>query len=407
MSKKRDRREKTVPYTAAEIFGAWKDHLSQSFVPGTTKKLFRLLFPHEGSRRRYNIKETRLASLLEEVLGIRGLTQWDAVTRDGIRRSGCLGEEVRLAMIRRRVGCPGELMCSRLQRNGISAITISEVDALLDQLAARSSWSQLSQIPSDCPSQMAILQRLYRDSRLSPDALSVLTQIILRDLRPLLYPLPPRYAGNPELLIHETIASAPELLSAERAMFCWDPTMAKLYLEGKGNLDWCATAAEEIGMSEQRLVISPGPILGVNVKVRILRDADADARDPESPRGRLFDRQCSQRFLQRHRAPDANSMGRDEVRRVSVRPVVTSPTYSIACRFTLHSLPGRRSRSSASRRGIPRMRDGTPTRKTTVNTLLTPESFLQLLAYLFLRTCLVEFTCTTVSRHGSRAFIQG
>lgn len=146
-------------------------------------------------------------------------------------------------------------------------MTIGEVDALLDQLAAGSSWSQLSQIPSDRPTQMTILQRLFRDSGMSPYALSVLTQIILRDLRPLLFPLPLRYVGRPELLIRETISSAPNLLTVESAMFRWDTTMAKLYREGKGNIDWCATKAEEIRMSEQRMEVAPGPILGINVKV--------------------------------------------------------------------------------------------------------------------------------------------
>ncbi|EJT49134.1 hypothetical protein A1Q1_01783 [Trichosporon asahii var. asahii CBS 2479] len=245
MSKRRDQKEKIISYTPEEIFGAWISKQAQPLVPGTTKKLFRLLFPHEGARRRYDIKETRLASLLEQTLGIKGLTRWDAVSLNGVRKTGCLGEEP----------------------NGNSTMTIGEVDALLDQLAAGSSWSQLSQIPSDRPTQMTILQRLFRDSGMSPYALSVLTQIILRDLRPLLFPLPLRYVGRPELLIRETISSAPNLLTVESAMFRWDTTMAKLYREGKGNIDWCATKAEEIRMSEQRMEVAPGPILGINVKV--------------------------------------------------------------------------------------------------------------------------------------------
>lgn len=104
MSKRRDQKEKIISYTPEEIFGAWISKQAQPLVPGTTKKLFRLLFPHEGARRRYDIKETRLASLLEQTLGIKGLTRWDAVSLNGVRKTGCLGEEVRIAMFKRRVG---------------------------------------------------------------------------------------------------------------------------------------------------------------------------------------------------------------------------------------------------------------------------------------------------------------
>lgn len=158
--------------------------------------------------------------------------------------------------------------CSPLQPNETSVMTISEVDALLDQLAAWSSWSQLSQIPIDRQSPSNILRRLYRDSRMSPLALAVLTQVILRDLRPLLCPLPKLAAGHPEHLIYEPITNAPEQLTLEMAMLSWDPFMAKLYWEGKGDIDWCATAAEAIQANSQTDV-TPGPMLGINVKVAI------------------------------------------------------------------------------------------------------------------------------------------
>lgn len=72
-------------------------------MPGTAKKLFRLLFPHEGARRRYDIRETRLAVALEQVMGITGLTKWDAVSVNGGGGTGCLGEEVRRAAAKRKV----------------------------------------------------------------------------------------------------------------------------------------------------------------------------------------------------------------------------------------------------------------------------------------------------------------
>lgn len=103
VSKERDWRERLVQYPAKDIFEAWVRNLPKPFVPGTSKKLFRLLFPHEGSRRRYDIREIRLAAMLEEVTGITGLTRWDAVSFHGGGGTGCLGEEVKRAMLKRRV----------------------------------------------------------------------------------------------------------------------------------------------------------------------------------------------------------------------------------------------------------------------------------------------------------------
>lgn len=82
-----------------EIFASWLNHLPRPFAPHTGKHLFRLLFPHEGNRRRYGMKETRLAAELETILGIRNLRHWDSVAWDrGRGGTGCLGDEVEFAM---------------------------------------------------------------------------------------------------------------------------------------------------------------------------------------------------------------------------------------------------------------------------------------------------------------------
>lgn len=73
------------------------NHLPRPFLIGTGKHLFRLLFPHEGSRRRYGLKETRLALELEKILCVNGLTKWDAAGW-GEAGTGCLGKEVQRLM---------------------------------------------------------------------------------------------------------------------------------------------------------------------------------------------------------------------------------------------------------------------------------------------------------------------
>jgi DNA ligase-4 len=143
-------------------------------------------------------------------------------------------------------------------------MTIAEVDSLLDQLASLSAFSQLSQPGPSTLSVTTILARLYRDSNLSPHALAVLSQIILRDLRPLLSPLPKLRVRNPTSLLRVKSTAGPEQLSLYDAMRCWNVRMLEMYKDGKGSLDYCADLVE--GKGDVRK-IPPGPIFGVDVPV--------------------------------------------------------------------------------------------------------------------------------------------
>jgi DNA ligase-4 len=87
------------------VFQSWLNHhkpigLGGGFGNGTGKYLFRLLFPHEGSRRRYGLKETKLAVELENILGLSGLRKWDSVSWEmgDEGGTGCLGKEVEVAL---------------------------------------------------------------------------------------------------------------------------------------------------------------------------------------------------------------------------------------------------------------------------------------------------------------------
>lgn len=218
------------------IFASWLAHLPRPVPAGTGKHIFRLLFPHEGSRRRYGLKETLLARELERILGLKGLlTRWDAVNWIGRHEggTGCLGKEVELALSRRE------------SSETPSTISLHDIDSLLDELAASSPFSQLSQqpVPRSTPE---ILTDVYRDAGLSPFALAVLTQIILRDLRPLLSPLPEVKHRNPTALLGIKTTAAPPQLELHDAMRRWDPRMLELYRSGVGSLDRCADMVEEM-----------------------------------------------------------------------------------------------------------------------------------------------------------------
>lgn len=150
-----------------------------------------------------------------------------------------------------------------------SSLTITELDHLLDQLATLSPFSQLSQPGPSHLTQSSLLTRLFRDSDLSPYALAVLTQVILRDLRPLLNPLPRLPTRNPTAMLRLKSNTGPAQLELAQAMKCWGHRMAKLYFDGKGDLDWCADAVEDMKTKTGIRRISAGPQVGVNVQVRL------------------------------------------------------------------------------------------------------------------------------------------
>jgi hypothetical protein len=148
---------------------------------------------------------------------------------------------------------------------------------MLDQLASFSPFSQLSQSGPSSMTQSSLLTRLFRDSGLSPYALAVLTQIILRDLRPLLNPLPRLNTRNPTAMLRLKSNAGPAQLELCQAMRSWDPRMGKLYSMGKGDLDWCADTIADMRDGEAA-GIGHGPIVGVNVQVRLGGRQDVDIR---------------------------------------------------------------------------------------------------------------------------------
>jgi DNA ligase-4 len=93
------------PLPPTRIFASWIKSLPSPLPPKTTARVFRLLFPHEGNRRRYGLRETKLAAELEPLLAIEGLMHWDAVSSDGAGGLGCLGDVVAHAVLERVSRC--------------------------------------------------------------------------------------------------------------------------------------------------------------------------------------------------------------------------------------------------------------------------------------------------------------
>ena len=123
--------------------------------------------------------------------------------------------------------------------NRHATLGILQVDRLLTQLASLSSFSHSSiqQNPDLPSSRTEILKILY--SSLSPAEASFLTQIILKDLRPVLYPS--REAHYTAALRHQKSNSV-VCLDAVDALKVWDPTLNALSR-------WHAVSSFEVALS--------------------------------------------------------------------------------------------------------------------------------------------------------------
>lgn len=136
-----------------------------------------------------------------------------------------------------------------LIQNAIGPKSLQEIDALLDELASTSLFSDKSfhdgnaSTSNNKRSKSSILRSLY-DSLPATDA-AYLTQIILKDLRPLLY-APPSAVTSHVLLTYDTRSK--QALRREQFMKAWDPSgsMIKIY-KVRAKLDEAAVGFEAGG----------------------------------------------------------------------------------------------------------------------------------------------------------------
>ncbi|KAG5641976.1 hypothetical protein DXG03_003829 [Asterophora parasitica] len=161
------------------------------------------------------MQEARLSQNIAHCLGIpkAALEEWMSENA-----SGCLGEELRIVQDRTNT-MPG---------GHISPLSIAQIDHLIDELAAHSSFSEDS-IRNKYPTttrraRRVIIGDLFRS--LSPMDAGFLTQIILKDLRPILYPLRDTHY-TAALLAHNT--ESVKMLSRDDAMMIWDPSKWMIY----------------------------------------------------------------------------------------------------------------------------------------------------------------------------------
>ncbi|BGP31986.1 hypothetical protein JCM10296v2_003765 [Rhodotorula toruloides] len=216
------------------LLEAWvaavKAEYGRDLPEGTIVLFFRLFFPDEGVRRRYDLREMLLGEALEGVYGARRGTfsSWNAQSDAGRASStGCLGREV-------------QSWLGRDEKHGKGKgkeLTLGRVDELLDELATLSSAS-------------------------AADDAAVMVQVILRDLTPLLYPPP---SSSADIALSSYCLTSYGFIGLAEAMQVWHEGLPRLY-RTVADLDWVTWTAEQAirrGVSLPR----PRPQIGLPIKV--------------------------------------------------------------------------------------------------------------------------------------------
>lgn len=239
----------------ASILAKWVKNLQNNYSPlprDTTTHVLRLLFPEEDSHRKYDLQEARLSQLLPDCLdtsifppiSTARLKQWSKQ-----QNSGCLGQEI-------------FTLQSSNAESFIGQKSLQDINVLLDELASTSAFSDktLHADHSQSPprSRSAILRSLF-ESLPALDA-AYLTQIILKDLRPILYAFPVASASR-ALLEYNT--NSKSVLTKEQFMKTWDPSgsMLKMY-QTRANITEAALCFEAGGA-----ISHPRPRWGVPVDI--------------------------------------------------------------------------------------------------------------------------------------------
>ncbi|BGP07980.1 hypothetical protein JCM10049v2_003825 [Rhodotorula toruloides] len=236
--------------------GAVKAEYDRDLPEGTIVLFFRLFFPDEGVRRRYDLREMLLGEALEGVYGARrgAFSSWNAQCEAGRASStGCLGREVQIWLERDAKHAKGKG----------KELTLGRVDELLDELATLSSASaadvQALRLARRRPLK-AILSDLLLP--LSPPDAAVMIQIILRDLAPLLYPPP---SSSADIVLSSYCLTSYGFIGLAEAMQVWHEGLPRLY-RSVADLDWVTWTAEQTirrGVS----LCQPRPQLGLPIKV--------------------------------------------------------------------------------------------------------------------------------------------
>lgn len=305
-SEKQPRDTRYVDTPEYQTFRRWVLALRERhspLPPDTAAVVFRLLFPEEDIHRKYGLQETRLAQHLVKILGVSSETQGRGKRLqdwNGDDAVGCLGEEVK-DVVAATTHSQASTVC----------VTLHQVDALLTELASRCKFSESSvraSFSAAAPprSRKAILTTLY--TSLTPAECAVVTQIILKDLRPLLRPIP-REAAHYTAALLQYKSNAVSPLTKEAAMHAWDPSgRLRMIYKTRADLSQATRTFDRLRPGDAM----PEPLFGMPIQVTLCLSASFCqcshvSADPQVRQGSG----CSS--VASHTQRRGQDMGRDQV----------------------------------------------------------------------------------------------
>ncbi|KAL5536761.1 hypothetical protein ACEPAF_584 [Sanghuangporus sanghuang] len=264
----------TFEPTSLKVFRRWVRAFRRQFPrpsSQTTTILFLFLFPDEDTRRKYGMREASLAKELINIFGTsdkeggRGanLKRWSSPTSN----SSSLGEQLcdllSYSSVVSLVASKNVWVVHNIfwqSTNAVTQLSLHGVNKVLDDLASKSRFSATSLRPSCVGSfekRRNILGDIYR--KLGPFEAAILTQIILKDLRSILYPA--KNISSPESLLRFN-STAVHMLTLQEAMHIWDPSNALLSCYKVQS-----TIEDYVGLFEGKQVSALRPEIGIPVQI--------------------------------------------------------------------------------------------------------------------------------------------
>lgn len=215
--------------TPIAIFRTWLAHLKNA-TPAQGLILFRLIFPEDDIRRRYGLQEDLLSREIVKALslpaGALGAWKHDVPSWSDEDRligphtpTGCLGLAIQNTLEARR-----HASIIRSQ-----SLPIERVDALLDQLASFCPFSSADILATKREegrqwARSPILSALFES--LSAREAAYMTQIILRDLSPIIYPVS---SSSTDVSLVSYNSSSLQVLELQSALKEWSWVLPAIY----------------------------------------------------------------------------------------------------------------------------------------------------------------------------------
>lgn len=231
------------------LFQKWVQALDS---PSTQDGLniFRLIFPEHDIHRRYGLKESLLAQELPKALGFASsdvISEWNKIKQPTLifdisascsnytANSGCFGISLEALLTQRNHNTSSNIESQTM--------SLQQISSLLDELASHCEYTSEG-IRSAFPhqsrrSRQNILRELFNN--MTPHQANYLSQIILRDMSPLLYPIA---SSSLDAQLQSDLPSHTPSLDLNAALDSWHWALPRIF-KFRADLDAAFLTLEE------------------------------------------------------------------------------------------------------------------------------------------------------------------